>query len=89
MKKAKQILALSGIVLLVGLYVLTFIFAIIDNPNTMHLLGASLAATVIIPAGIWIIGIFVRLSSPTQSPDNNTNDNDNQGNCNSKQNAKD
>lgn len=78
MKKAKQILAITGIVLLVGLYVMTFIFAIIDNPNTMHMLGASLVATIIIPAGIWIIGIFVRLSSPAKRPDDNTEDNDSQ-----------
>lgn len=79
MKKAKQILAIIGIILLVGLYVMTFIFAIIDNPNTMHMLGASLVATIIIPAGIWIIGIFVRLSSPAKEPDDDSQDDNSQG----------
>ena len=75
MKKLKQIFAILGIVLLVGLYVLTFVFAIIDNPNTLHLLSASIIATIIIPAGLWIIGIFIRLSSPTNSPEDNSDDN--------------
>ncbi|MCR5396010.1 MAG: hypothetical protein K6E64_00935 [Lachnospiraceae bacterium] len=77
MKKAKQILAILGIVLLVGLYVMTFVFAIIDNPNTLRLLGASICATIIIPAGIWIIGIFIRLSSSSKEPDHNTEQNGN------------
>ena len=34
MKKAKQVLAIVGIVLLVALYVSTLVFAIIDNPKT-------------------------------------------------------
>ena len=75
MKKLKQIFAILGIVLLVGLYVLTFVFAIIDNPNTLHLLSASIIATIIIPAELWIIGIFIRLSSPTNSPEDNSDDN--------------
>ncbi|MCR5545047.1 MAG: hypothetical protein K6F30_01020 [Lachnospiraceae bacterium] len=74
MKKAKQFLAIIGILLLVGLYVLTFVLAIIDDPNTMKLLSASIVATIVIPAGIWIIGIFVKLSSPSKGPDDNSQD---------------
>ncbi|MCR5098630.1 MAG: hypothetical protein K6B14_06750 [Lachnospiraceae bacterium] len=61
MKKIRQILALVGVVLLVGLYVVTIVFALLDNPQTFHMLGASIAATVIIPVIIWVIGIFVKL----------------------------
>ncbi len=61
MKKIKQILAITGIVLLVGMYVMTIVFALLDNPKTFHMLGASIAATVIIPVIIWVIGIFIKL----------------------------
>ena len=61
MKKIKQILAIIRVVLLVALYGMTIVFAILDNPATFHLLGASIAATVIIPVIIWVVGIFVKL----------------------------
>ncbi len=61
MKKARRILAIIGVILLVALYAMTIIFAIIDNPNTFHLLGASIVASVVIPVIIWVVGIFVKL----------------------------
>ncbi len=85
MKKIKSIFALIGIAVLVLLYVLTFVFAIIDDPRTFRLLGTSLAATVIIPTLIWVIGIFVRLSSPANRPEDNTEDNQNNGNNDSEE----
>jgi len=62
MKKAKQILAVVGILLLVALYGSTLVFAIIDDPNTFTLLAASIAATIIIPVMLWVMGIFLRLA---------------------------
>lgn len=62
MQKLKQILAIVGIVLLVALYASTLVFAITDNPSTFTLLGASLAATIIIPVMLWIIGVFLRIN---------------------------
>lgn len=61
MKKPKQILAIIGVVILVGLYVLTIVAALLDNPQTFKLLGASIGATVIIPVIIWVVGIFVKM----------------------------
>ena len=49
MKKAKQILAIIGVILLVALYVTTLIFAITDNTGTMSMFVASVVATVVIP----------------------------------------
>ena len=62
MKKVRQLLAIIGVVLLVGLYVTTIVFALLDDPRTFHILGASIAATVIIPVMIWVIGIFVKMN---------------------------
>lgn len=61
MKKVKQILAISGIVLLVGLYLSTLILAITDNSHTQHLFRASVYATVIIPVLIWVYHFIYRL----------------------------
>ena len=62
MKRAKQVLAVLGIVLLVALYVATLIFAIIDNPQTYTLLGISIGATIVIPVMLWVMGIFLRIA---------------------------
>lgn len=62
-KKIKQISAIIAIVLLVSLYVATFIFAIIDSPNSGKMFQACLFATVGIPILLWIwICIYNALS---------------------------
>ncbi len=53
-KKTKQILALSAVVLLAGLYLATLVFAIIDIPGSAQLFRASLFATVTVPLLMWI-----------------------------------
>jgi len=53
-KKVKQISAIIAILLLVGLYVATFVFAIIDSPNSGRMFQASLFATVAIPILLWV-----------------------------------
>lgn len=49
MNKVKRILALTGALLLVCLYISTLIFALIGSPVSADLFKASLAATIIIP----------------------------------------
>lgn len=67
MQKLKQILGIAAIALLVFMYVLTLVFAIIDNPHTMTLFKASVAATVVIPVVLWVIRIFVKIAKPDNS----------------------
>lgn len=55
MKKIKQIVAIITIIVLVGLYVLTFIFALSGRPDWWNLFVASVAATVLIPLTIWLL----------------------------------
>ncbi len=69
MQKFKQIFAIVGIILLVALYVSTVIFAIIDNPKTFTLLGASIAATIVIPVMLWVMGIFLRIAKKDDKED--------------------
>ncbi len=49
----KRILAIIGIVLLVGLYLSTLLFAIFENPNTYLWFRASVIATIAVPVLIY------------------------------------
>ena len=49
MKKARQILAIIGIILLIGMYALTMIFALMKNPIADRLLMAAIFCTVAVP----------------------------------------
>ena len=53
MKKAKRILALSGVVLLVAMYVATLVFALMDSPNSFMLFKASIYCTIVIPVIVY------------------------------------
>ncbi|HJC09755.1 MAG TPA: HAD family phosphatase, partial [Candidatus Blautia merdigallinarum] len=55
MKNLKRLLALIGVILLAGMYVLTLIFALTDNSAAGNMLMASLFGTVIIPVLIYAI----------------------------------
>lgn len=49
MKNLKRLLAVIGIILLAGMYILSFVFALTDNSNSGGMLMASLYATVFVP----------------------------------------
>ena len=61
MKKAKQVLAILGIILLVSLYFITLICAVTDSTATMQVFMASVFATVVIPVLIWAYSFIYRL----------------------------
>lgn len=65
-KKVKQILAIIGIVVLVGLYVSTIVCALSSSDNFMNLLLASIYATVIIPVLIWAYSFIYKLLKKDQ-----------------------
>lgn len=67
MKKAKRIFGIAAIILLVLMYVMTLVFALIDDPKTFTMFRASVAATIVIPVVIWIIRIFVKIARPDNS----------------------
>jgi len=48
-KKTRQVLAILGIVILVGMYVSTLIFALSNHPNSYNMLMASIYCTIIVP----------------------------------------
>lgn len=61
MKKIKQILAILGIILLVGLYITTLVCALSKSPDYEKMLSASIYATVIIPVLIWAYSFIYKL----------------------------
>lgn len=67
MQKLKQIFGIVAIALLVFMYVLTIVFALIDDPHSMTLFKASVVATVIIPVFLWVIRIFLKIAKPDNS----------------------
>ena len=51
----KRILALIGIIILVGLYVAAFILAILNSPDTRRMFMAAIVCTVMIPVMIHLL----------------------------------
>ncbi len=74
MKKVKQILAILGIIVLVGLYVSTIICALSASDNFMNMLMTSIYASVIIPVLIWAYSFIYKLIKK-DSEEKNTTDN--------------
>ena len=49
MKKMKRIIAIICAVILAGIYLLTFILAILDNPATMTMFNGCIILTIFVP----------------------------------------
>lgn len=61
MKKVRQVLAILGIIVLVGMYATTLICALSSNENFMAMLMASIYASAVIPALIWAATFIYKL----------------------------
>lgn len=68
MKKLKQITALVGAVLLVGMYVLTLILSLSNDPNAGNMLMASIYCTVLVPVFLYACTLVFRLKRPGEEP---------------------
>lgn len=53
MKKIKQILAISGVVLLLLLYASTLVFALMKSPNSLNLFKLSVGCTILVPVVLY------------------------------------
>ena len=67
MKKAKRIFALAGAVILIALYLLTFLFSLMDCDLAHGYFGASFACTFIIPVVSNACILLYRLSHKDDS----------------------
>ncbi len=59
--KLKRILAVLGIAVLAGMYLLSLIFALIDHPLKSSLLLTSLYATIVVPVFLYVFLFITRL----------------------------
>ena len=55
MKRMKQILAISGIVIIIALYIITLVLSLSQAPNADRWLLAALYSTIAVPLFIYII----------------------------------
>lgn len=67
MEKLKRILALGGVVVLVGLYLLTFISSFIVTEYQASLFQASIYATIIIPIFLYGYMLIYRVLKKNSS----------------------
>lgn len=63
-----RVLALIGVVLLAALYITTLVLALSNKPNASNLLMASVAATILIPALIYVYQFIYRLIKQKKNP---------------------
>ena len=76
-KKTKRVLALCGAILLLGMYVVTFILALTTNEATKGFFMASVACTFLVPIFIYamqLVANFLRgkgsdENTPGEKPD--------------------
>lgn len=66
-KTPKQIAALPCVVLLVSMYLATFLVACLGGADSGRLFAACLAATIIVPILLWIFTWFYGLLKERQS----------------------
>lgn len=71
MKNIKRVLALTGVILLVLLYVSTLVFALIDHPAANDLLKAAVAATILVPVILYGFLLIHRLAKHEDEDDDN------------------
>lgn len=61
MQKTKRILALAGVILLVGMYLITLVLALISSPATKGMVMASLGCTIVIPCFLYAFMLIARV----------------------------
>lgn len=71
MKKVKRILAIIGVILLIGLYLSTLFCALFAKENLMSLLMASIYATFVIPVLIWAYTFIYKLVKKNDEDEKN------------------
>lgn len=80
MKKMKQIMAWIGIIILVALYLITFLLGIFGNEHTKGMLMASIICTVIIPCLMYGMILIAKVLSKDGTNENTTSDQINSAN---------
>jgi len=68
----KRIAAIIGLLLMVGMYIATFIFALIDSPFARSCLMASLFCTIAVPVTVYAYLMLLNMLNRNKDADLNT-----------------
>ena len=60
-RRVKQILAIIGLVVIIGLYIVTLVLALTGSEETKHLFTASIICTGVVPVVLYIISWLYKL----------------------------
>ncbi len=74
MKKTKRILAVTGAVLLAGMYLSTLVFALMKNENASNMLMGSIACTIIIPVFLYAYSLIFKVLNRKDEKDDSRKD---------------
>ncbi len=80
MQKIRRIAALIGVILLVGMYLLTLVFALIGSPASRNMLMAAIVCTVVIPVLIYAMQLLARVLAGTGAEDTGEDSDEGEGN---------
>lgn len=69
MKRLKQITALIGVIVLLGLHVSTVVLACIGSDTAMRLLRAAIYATIVLPVLLWAYSLIYKVLKRNYSPE--------------------
>lgn len=61
MKNVKRILAIAGIILLLGIYIAAFVLAFFGGKNGTQMFNAAIISTIIVPIMIYVILFIAKL----------------------------
>lgn len=61
MEKGKRIVAIAAVVILLALYVVTFVSALLSTPTAQKIFKVSLLATLVIPIVVYVYLLVYRL----------------------------
>ena len=68
--KAKRILAIAGIIILVAMYVLTLVFALMKSEHSFQLMIASAVSTLAIPFILHLLFVLINIKNGGKLFDN-------------------
>ncbi len=69
MKNFKKAMALIGVIILVGLYLSTLVFAFIDTSTSFMYFKISVAATIFFPVILYVMTLFYKFKTPPEPKD--------------------
>lgn len=72
MQKIKRIFAITIIIILAGLYLSSFVFALIGSSRALDWLKVSIYATIVLPVLLWTYSFIYKMVKNAKNEDRET-----------------